>query len=359
MAAALVLWLAPAGLAQNAPRRLTTIDALRQFPRYFHLQNIVLRGEFVERDARLVFESDTSQILLLDGSLTRKGPVEVRGQMMDVGRLDPDDQRLAEYAKRRGGRDWPTAGAELVLNVTAVTEAQAATRPTVRSLALEPWKFEGQKVTIAGNFRGRNLFADLPDAPGKGRYDFVLGGAEGAAVWIVGMQPRGRGFDLNVDRRNDTNRWLEVTGVVGRLKGLVTVTATAIALTEPPPPVLTIEPESTGPSLPPQPAVVVFSAPTPDETDVPPNVVVRIQMSRGLKTESLADRVRVTYVGSEPSEAPPQFTTAYNAALSAVQITFRRPLDPFRTVKVELLQGITAFDGAPVTPWSLTFSVGR
>jgi hypothetical protein len=214
-------------------------------------------------------------------------------------------------------------------------------------------------VTIAGNFRGRNLFADLPDAPGKGRYDFVLGGAEGAAVWIVGMQPRGRGFDLNVDRRNDTNRWLEVTGVVGRLKGLVTVTATAIALTEPPPPVLTIEPESTGPSLPPQPAVVVFSAPTPDETDVPPNVVVRIQMSRGLKTESLADRVRVTYVGSEPSEAPPQFTTAYNAALSAVQITFRRPLDPFRTVKVELLQGITAFDGAPVTPWSLTFSVGR
>ena len=38
-------WLAH---AQSSGRHLTTIDALRRFSGYFHLQNIVLRGEFVE-----------------------------------------------------------------------------------------------------------------------------------------------------------------------------------------------------------------------------------------------------------------------------------------------------------------------
>src|SRR5258705_4136316 len=40
-------WSQPA-FAQRSGRHLTTIDALRRFPAYFHLQNVVLRGEFVE-----------------------------------------------------------------------------------------------------------------------------------------------------------------------------------------------------------------------------------------------------------------------------------------------------------------------
>src|SRR5512132_3318078 len=38
---------APAS-AQSSGRHLTTIDALRRFSGYFHLQNVVLRGEFVD-----------------------------------------------------------------------------------------------------------------------------------------------------------------------------------------------------------------------------------------------------------------------------------------------------------------------
>ena len=37
---------------------------------------------------------------------------------------------------------------------------------------------------------------------------------------------------------------------------------------------------------------------------------------------------------------------------------FDRPLEPLRTVKVEILEGINAFDSAPVKPWTLTFTVG-
>src|SRR6185436_3505201 len=46
-AAFATLVVAPAS-AQNSSRHVTTIDALRRFSGYFHLQNVVLRGEFVE-----------------------------------------------------------------------------------------------------------------------------------------------------------------------------------------------------------------------------------------------------------------------------------------------------------------------
>jgi hypothetical protein len=35
------------------------------------------------------------------------------------------------------------------------------------------------------------------------------------------------------------------------------------------------------------------------------------------------------------------------------------PLDRLRTVTVDTLEGLKGFDGAAVTPWKLTFSVGE
>ena len=342
-------------LSQPAARRLTTVDAVKQFPGFYHLQNVLLRGEFVERNAQLVFSAEALDLPLLNPEQATKGAVEVRGQVIDVGRLEREDVRLRSYAERRGNRDWPKPGMELILNVTGVTEAQVAPTPTVRSVALEPWKYEGRPVALIGNFRGRNLFGDLPEAPGKGRYDFVLGGAEGA-VWIVGLRPRGKGFDLDVDRRIDSNRWLQVTGMVSRARGLVLVTATEILLAkEPEGPALT--PEISTASLPSAPAQVVFSQPTPDETDVARNVAVRVQFSRGLREASLPGKVRVSYAGGASPAQPIDFKMSYDAGLRALQITFARPLEPLRKVTVELLEGLTAFDGAPVTPWSLTFTV--
>ena len=42
---------APSPAPKATPRRLTTVDALRQFPGYFHLQNVLVRGEFAETGA--------------------------------------------------------------------------------------------------------------------------------------------------------------------------------------------------------------------------------------------------------------------------------------------------------------------
>ena len=98
----------------------------------------------------------------------------------------------------------------------------------MRALALQPWRFEGQNVTIVGEFRGRNLFGDQPSAPGKSRYDFVLRSAD-AAVWVTDLRPRGRGFDLSVEARVDTGRWLQVSGTVSQDRGLVAISGATVA----------------------------------------------------------------------------------------------------------------------------------
>lgn len=356
VAAAAGLAIPCAASAQAPVRRLTTIESIRQFPGYFHLANVVVRGEFAERGTELVLRTDDGELRLLDASQARRGPVEVRGQAIDVGRLERDDSRLGTYAERRGTTPWPAPGEEIVLSVTAVSEAEPATRPSVRAVALEPWKFEGQKVTLVGNFRGRNLFGDLPEAPGKSRYDFVLLGAEGA-VWVTGTRPRGRGFDLDVERRRDTNRWLSVTGVVRRSRSLITIDAGAIELAAQPDIAAPAE-EELALKVPLAPLEVVFSTPVSDETGISITSPVRIQFSRGLREASLPGQIRVSYLGAGPGDAPPDFKVSYDAATRAVQVSFARPLEPFRTLKVDLLGGIAAFDGGAFAPWSLTYSLG-
>jgi hypothetical protein len=339
-------------------RRLATLDALRQFPGYFHLQNVLLRGEFAESGDQVTLRAGDGEmrVILAEGVSASSGPVEVRGQLIDVGRLEPGDPRVARYPGSGDVERWPKPGEELLLNVTNVTSAQPATSPSARALALEPWRFEGQTVTVVGQFRGRNILGDLPASPAKGRYDFVLRSADGA-IWVTGLRPRARGFELSVDARVDTGRWVQVTGTVMHERGLVMIEGTAFAAATAP----DVPAESDEPAAPPVPVMpleVVFSSPTPDEIDVPAGTLVRIQFSRGVDPASIARQIRVSYAGAAPDSPPLQFEQTYDAANRAIQIKFAQPLEPFRTVRVELLDGLKAFDGAPFKPWTLTFSVG-
>ncbi|MGH9345694.1 MAG: Ig-like domain-containing protein [Vicinamibacterales bacterium] len=370
IARAVVIALVTAGsaFAQPAVRRLTTVDGIRQYPGYFHLQPVVVRGELAESDGRVTLRSDEHEMrVLLDGppagagkARLLDGPVEVRAQLIDVGRLEPGDPRVGDYEQRDRER-WPRPGEELILRALGVAPAQAHTSPSIRALALEPWKFQDQRVTLVGQFRGRNLFGDQPDAPKKSRYDFVLKMAD-ASVWVTGLRARGKGFDLNVDRRVDTSTWVEVSGLVRQEHGLVTIEATRIVSAEAP---AMTAPEEPPMELPPPPPVdVVFSSPSEGETDVPPTSPIRVQFSRGIEPETLKGRIRIGYAGAESLERgepqPPAIDvkTVYDPGTHALELTFTRPLERFRTVRVELLDGIKAFDGAPVTPWTLTFSVG-
>lgn len=350
-----MLLLTPAlASAQPAPRRLATITAIRQFPGFYHLQNILMRGELKEDGGRILLQAEDGNVrVVMERDVrTTSGPVEVRGQMVDVGRLDPGDPRVPDGETRDATR-WPRPGEEIFMRVTAVATAEPSPAISIRALALEPWRYEGQKITVTGNFRGRNLFGDLPGAPGKSRYEFVIRGAEGAA-WVSGLQPRGRGFDLDIDRRLDTDQWLEVTGVVAYERGLVRIDATDLAAAKPPQVVRAAdEPPAPAPALPP--LEVVFSTPTSAEEDVSPTTTVRIQFSRGLDTRTIPGAVKVSYAA--PGATPPAFKTTYDAATRALTLRFGGALEPGATVRLEVVDTLKSFDGAPVAPWTLTFTV--
>jgi hypothetical protein len=353
-AVAVLILLAPVfSAAQPPPRRLATIGGLRQFPGFYHLQNVLLRGEFKEAAGKIMLEAEDGNIrsFLDTGVHTTTGHVEVRGQLIDIGRLEPGDPRVPDSEMRDVTR-WPRPGEELFVRVTAVASPDATAALSIRSIALEPWKYAGQKISVTGNFRGRNLFGDMPGAPGKSRFDFVIRGTEGAA-WVVGMQPKGRGFDLDIDKRFDTDKWLAVTGVVAYERGLVRIDATELATATAPQLIFQAdEPAAPPPVLPT--LEVVFSSPTAGEEDVEGTTPVRIQFSRGLDPKSISGAIRVSYVDS--TAKPPSFQQTYDAATRAVTMKFSGPLEPGR-VRIDVIDTLRAFDGAVAKPWTATFTV--
>lgn len=343
-------------------RRITTLTALTTFPVFYHLQPVHVRGTAREQDGMFRLEHDAARVWLVNGPSGRlpdaNAASEVTGTFMDVGRLDPSDARsqtaLATLSQRILNRNWPGVGELLVLIVDGATTADPFPAPSVRALALAPERYVDQEVTVVGRFRGRNLYGDLADAPGKSRWDFVLQSAD-AAVWVTGRRPRGNGFDLNVDNRVDTGRWLEVAGLVKVERGLVRLEATAIRAAQAP--AQTAQPEAvvTVPVRIPPPEVV-FSAPTDGETEVEPNATIRVQFSRDLKPESVKGQVGVSYVGVD--KPAPVFAANYDAGRRVLEIKFAAPLEPFHTVQVKLDSGIVATDGQPLGAWTVTFSVG-
>jgi hypothetical protein len=338
---------------------VANIASLRQYASYFHLQNVLVHGELVESGESTVLRSGEQDIAVhLNGVTTVSGLVEVRGQFLDIGRFDPGDARLMMYDLARDTEQWPRPGEELVLAVAAVTDTALVTTPSVRGLATQPWRFEGETITVVGQFRGRNLFADLPSAPRKSQYDFVLRSAN-AAIWVTDLRPKGKDFELSVDARVDTGQWLQVTGTATESRGLVTIAGTAVAATTSPEAPTTVD-ETLESAAPLAPAEVVFSSPYDGEIDVPGNAPVRIQFSRGLDADTVAGQIRISYVSlpSPGAPAPPEFQQTYDAGTRAIAISFAQPTDRFRTVRVELLDGLRAFDGAPVSPWTLTFTTG-
>ena len=109
---------------------------------------------------------------------------------------------------------------------------------------------------------------------------------------------------------------------------------------------------------------MVFSAPTQDETDVALTTSVRIQFSRDIDQATLKGQIRVQYLDAqtvergEPATPSAQFTAQYNAANRVLELKFAKPLERFRTVNVDLLDGILGTDKQPLKPFTLTFALG-
>jgi len=365
----LPLTLALLAVAVTAPaqsaRLATTAAALVSYPVFYSGRTVVVRGELRRQDRTVVLigpGADRSVYLQFTGEPPPDGRVEVRGTALDLGRLSQDDSRLAGVdveailEVETEGR-WPRSGEVMLIRVAQASTPPVPPAPSVRALALEPDRYQGQRVTVIGRFRGANLYGDLPQAPGKDRWEFVMQSAD-AAVWVVGLRPRGNGLNLDPRARVDTGQWISVSGVVNREGGLVWIAGQDIRPADPE----EEREEEPATIVPPKgpPPEVAFSAPIQNDTDIETTSTVRIQFSRDMKADSFRDRVRVGYLGGQAGDAPapPAFTARYRDEGRVLEITFAQPLERFRTVRVELLEGIESLDGVPLAPWTLTFSVG-
>src|SRR5437773_1522367 len=226
--------------AQPATRRPTNIAALIAYPSFYHTRPILIVGTVSTNEKGIRVSDDNGSIKVLFKGSAPDGLDEIRGEFWDIGRMKADEPQLAGYDMLRTfGVDpagaWPRPGEVTAIIATAITQAVLPAAPSIRALTLFPTRFVDQKVTITGQFGGRNLFGDLPDAPGKSRYDFVLRSSD-SAIWISGAQPKGKGFNFSLDSRLDSGRWLEVTGIAKTGRGLewIDVASDGIQLGKPP-----------------------------------------------------------------------------------------------------------------------------
>jgi hypothetical protein len=370
----IVLALAGTVAAQQTTRRATNLAMVLAYPGFYHGRPIVIVGKVgLEQNSQLKVSDDAGSVNLVFKGSAPDGLDEIRGEFWDIGRLKVDDPRLSTVDLRTTFHvdpdgPWPRPGEVTAIMATAVAPASPPISPSIRAIVLNPSRYLDQKVTITGQFSGRNLLGDLPDAPARSRYDFVLRSAD-AAIWVANMRPRlrdpgGREFDLALDSRVDSSRWLTIRGTIQQARGLQWLDAEAgsLSLAKPPTETTNEEEQVRVPAGPPP--EVIFSAPTEDETDVSMSTTVRIQFSRDLDQSTLKGRIRVRYLDSqtvergEPVTPTADFTFQYSGASRVLELRFAKPLERFRTVKVDLLEGILGTDGQPLKPWTLTFSLG-
>ena len=249
--------------------------------------------------------------------------------------------------------------------------AEEATIAPIRAIVASPDRYANQQISVIGRFRGRSRdeHAAAILAPlNRSHWDFVLQ-APDAAIWVSGLRPKGRDFDLNplsgLDAR--VGRWLEVTGRV-RVRTAPSATcspsshctqvwieASTIRSTAAPEGATPIVPRIVGP-----PPTVVFNDPLADETNVRPTTSVRLQFSEDMDADSFPERVRLSYVavdGRLPSPFP-AYKVAYDQGRRSLEIRFAAPLQRFQSVRVELLDGIAARDGQKLAPWAFVFTTG-
>jgi len=337
--------------------------ALLAFPGFFQGQPVVVRGHLTTRDQAVLTSPSVDKAIpvFFSGASPAEGDVELRATFWDIGRLQRDDPRIAGQGLMRlvpnnGEGDWPRPGEVVALVVTEATVVKPpGESATLRLIALAPETFVGKQVTVTGQFRGRNLFGDLPQAPNQNQWEFVLHNGD-AGVWVIGERPRGKGFNLDVGARMDTRAWLTATGTVREQRGLVWIEATQLALAKPD---LTFVVEAPPPvQMGPDPEVI-FSDPEDGDTNVPMKKVIRLQFSRDMDPNSFKGNIRWHYAASDAREELPQANLAarYERSNRSIEIKLTGDdLIRFRNIVIELTNDVVASDGAKLRPWSMTFT---
>ena len=216
----MALFLAASAAAQPPDRIATTAGALVANPLFFNGKRVVIRHAVKQAGRLAELDGTAKPIYVFWKDRAGGSDGEIRGEFYDLGRMQDGDSRFASYdftpviEAASNGR-WPTRDQVFVLLGATFVDTPAPDAPTIRAIALTPDQFENRNVTLVGRFKGRNLYGDLPHGLGKTKWDFVLQSAD-AAIWVTGLRPKGKDFELDPSARVDTGKWLEVQGTVHR-----------------------------------------------------------------------------------------------------------------------------------------------
>jgi hypothetical protein len=221
---------------------------------------------------------------------------------------------------------------------------------SLEDLVMKPQSHDGKMVTVRGQFRGNNLFGDLPSASRQRSSDWVLK-EDVFAVWVSGKKAKGQGWTLDPGLKRDTGKWLQVTGRILVRGAVVTIQATDVILSKPPsadaPTAAQAQAPPPAPPKPKKPPVVVFSLPLDGEREVPPDAVFKVQFSKDMDEPSFKDRVVFRYAGrTQPGDnALDAKRITYDLGLRTLQVDPGDLLRPGRVVELLLLPGIVDLDG--------------
>ena len=237
------------------------------------------------------------------------------------------------------------------------TDCQHARR-SARS-CMTPERFDDRGVTVAGRFRGRNLFGDLPNALNRRRWDFVL---QSSRRGDLGHRTAAARAGLRARRRRaDGHRTLPRGHGHRAREGEQGLDRRRIGRAWPTAPSDTDESRRADPGR-------QGSAAGGDL-----HRAARRRNRRRAIDDRSGSSSRATWTAGRsrdtcgsatcraPSAAPrpapiPPIDGDLQRRQPRVEIKFAQPLERFQNVKVELLEGITAMDGQPLAPWSLTFT---
>jgi len=144
---------------------------------------------------------------------------------------DPDLPPTPDLVGRRA--NWPRTSIT-VWSASDITRLErgrgGAERSPLMDLLAEKTPSD-RPVLVVGRFCGANLCGGLGPRPHPSAW--VLQD-EDASVWVIGMEPKGKGWRLDPTYEGDTSRWLEVKGRLQPCGSSRCLRAQSVALVVPP-----------------------------------------------------------------------------------------------------------------------------
>ncbi len=242
----------------------------------------------------------------------------------------------------------PASGFSLTVSTIEPAERLAPTGPgremTLQQVVTGNVPARDQLVRVVGRYRGLNFYGDLPIDSRRAAGDWVIKD-QTYAIWVMGHDPAGDGFQLTHTYSVDMASWLAVTGTIEERRGFIYLHAKTVEVT-PPPSEQPIIPDGSvqrrRSSTPPE---IGFVAPVEEVEDASIDQQFLLRFTKPMDETTFKDHVVVRYADDTDIKFKNVAVTYYGDRTFSVLIDPGRAFEPGKTIELVLLPGIKDVDG--------------